>query len=126
MVVTDKEITAKITEELQHLQENLEHCSLNHMNQNNPQTIFRVFKDWAIAIMRNRAKKIIPMAWKKINKLQEQLQMVLNDTTIPDNDCLLLSTDLREQINMTRQALHNSICDRSHLKMRVECESPTS
>ena len=80
-LLCDKEITAKITEELQHLQENLKHCSLNCTNQNNPQTIFRAFKDWAIAIVRNRAKKIIPMAQQKINKLQERLQTVLNDTT---------------------------------------------
>ena len=66
------------------------------------------------------------MAKQKINKLQGRLQTTLNDTTIPDDDCLLLSANLRERINTTRQSLHNSICDCSHLKMRVECESPTS
>lgn len=117
--------TASLSEELQRLQEALDDCSLRRTNEHNPQTVFKGFKDRTIAIIRKRAKKIIPMARQKISKLQERLQMTLNDTTIPDDDRLLLSADLREQTNTTRQTLHNSVRDRSHLRMRIGCESPT-
>ena len=125
-LLRDKEITTNLSEELQRLQEALNDCSLRCTNKHNPQTVFKAFKDRAIAIIRNRAKKIIPMARQKISKLQEWVQTILNDSTIPDDDCLLLSTDLREQINTTRQTLYNSVCDCSHLRMRIECESPAS
>ncbi|KAL4062264.1 hypothetical protein J3A83DRAFT_4383156 [Scleroderma citrinum] len=108
------------------LQEALRNCTLNHTNDQNLQTVFKAFKEKVIAIIRNRAKKIIPMTWNRIDNLQDKLQETLNDNTILDDDRLLSSTDLQEQINTLRQSLHNSTHDHSHLKIRVESISPTS
>ena len=66
------------------------------------------------------------MAKQRIEKLKENQRQVLNDTTIPDDDRLLLSSELREKINTLRQTLHDSTRDRTHLKIRIESESPTS
>ncbi|KAL4064828.1 Endonuclease/exonuclease/phosphatase [Scleroderma yunnanense] len=92
----DKEIMANIHIESLCLQEALRNCTLNHTNDQNLQTVFKAFKEKVIAIIRNRAKKIVPMTWNRIDNLQDKLQETLNDNTIPDNDRLLLSTDLQE------------------------------
>ena len=66
------------------------------------------------------------MAKQRIEKLKENQRQVLNDTTIPDDDRLLLSSELQEKINTLRQTLHDSTRDQTHLKIRIESESPTS
>ena len=66
------------------------------------------------------------MARLWIDKLKESQWQVLNDTTIPDDDKLLLSCELQEKINTLHQTFHDSMCDHTHLKIRIESESPTS
>ena len=120
------EVISSIAEEAAQLRSSLDHYETHRTDQDNPQIAFKHFKDKAVAILRNRARKIVPMAKQRIEKLKENLRQVLNDTTIPDDDRLLLSCELRECINTVRQSIHDSTRDRSHLKIRIESESPTS
>ena len=125
-LLRDKEIIGSIAIEAAKLRSSLDHYEAHRTDQDNPQTAFKSFKDNAVAILRNRAKKIIPMAKQRIERLKENLRQVLNDTSIPDDDRLLVSCELRERINTLRQSIHDSTRDRSHLKIRIESESPTS
>ena len=125
-LLRDREVINSIAEEAAQLRSSLDHYETHRTDQDNPQIAFKHFKDKAVAILRNRARKIVPMAKQRIEKLKENLRQVLNDTTIPDDDRLLLSCELRERINTVRQSIHDSTRDRSHLKIRIESESPTS
>ena len=125
-LLRDKEIISNIAEESAKLRASLDYYESHRTDHDNPQTAFKSFKDTTVAILRNRAKKIIPMAKQRIETLKENLRQVLNDSTIPDDDRLLLSCELRERINTLRQSIHDSTRDRSHLKIQIESESPTS
>lgn len=125
-LLRDSQIIKDITKEATKLHSSLDQYEGNRTEHDNPQTAFQSFKDNAIAILRNRVRKIIPMAKQWIEKLKENQWQVLNDTTIPDDDRLLLSSELWEKINTLCQTLHDSTHDRTHLRIRIESESPTS
>ena len=95
-LLRDKEIINNIAEEAAKLCASLDRYQMVRTDQDNPQTAFKSFKVKTVAILRNRAKKMVPMAKQKIDKLKENLRQILNDTTIPDDDKLLLSSELRE------------------------------
>ena len=125
-LLRDKEIINSIAEEAAKLRASLDRHEKIRTDQDNPQKAFKSFKVKAVAILRNRAKKMIPTAKQKIEKLKDNLRQVLNDTTISDDDRLLMGSKLRERINTLRQSIHDSTRDRTHLKIRIESESPTS
>jgi len=125
-LLRDTQVKNSLIKEAIKLRTSLDHCETMRTNQINPQTIFQAFKDNAVAILRNRAKKVIPMARLRIERLKEDQCQILNDTTIPDDARLLLSSELREKINTLRKTLHDSTRDCTHLKIRIESESPTS
>ncbi|KAG6330199.1 hypothetical protein ID866_8891, partial [Astraeus odoratus] len=125
-LLRNKETVESIRTEAKLLHHDLTICGLNRSTQDNPQRRFKAFKDKVILTLCNRAKKIILILAQKIRNLQEQLQTTLNDTTMPDEERLLISAELREKISTIKHTLHYSKRDKSHLKLKIECESPTS
>ena len=74
LLLRDKEVISNIAKESAKLRASLDYYETHtRTDQDNPQTAFKSFKDNVIAILRNRAKKIIPMAKQKIERLKEHL-----------------------------------------------------
>ena len=109
-ILKDKNLTGEIIALGVNLQKSLENTN-NRTALENPQTIFKDFKEKAHTICKAFAKKAIPCAKIEIQKMCDKLKSSLRDPSLDTEEKCLLHTTLQERMNQKECNLHQSIRD---------------
>ncbi|KIO14619.1 hypothetical protein M404DRAFT_108999, partial [Pisolithus tinctorius Marx 270] len=96
-LLKDKNVRTEIEKEAVNLSHKLRTCHPSTRSASeNPQVIFKSFKNNVIRILRNRARTLLPTISKKITDLQDKLHTTLNNTSLCDATKLQECSELRE------------------------------
>ncbi|KAG1869342.1 Endonuclease/exonuclease/phosphatase [Suillus subalutaceus] len=122
-VLKDKKLGEDILKLGKELHANISNSKTDRSEEYNPQTMFKEFKTKAIKLCRDTAKRSVP---SQINKLNTQLKMSLNDTTIPEEERRIIGSHIQEKIDSLTRIQHEKARDNLMAKIRIESESATS
>ncbi|KAJ7469428.1 hypothetical protein FB451DRAFT_1091550, partial [Mycena latifolia] len=85
-LLKDKVVMEKVYALGKEMEARLEGVKYNRTNEDNPQTIFKQFKDEIIVVFRDRAKVLVPKMDKDINEMKESLKNTLNSPVIGEEE----------------------------------------
>ncbi|KAG2116710.1 Endonuclease/exonuclease/phosphatase [Suillus discolor] len=125
-ILKDKRVQNEIVKMGRALQKDIISSQSNRSEFNNPQIIFKMFKDKVIHLCRDTARKSIPIIQNRINTLKTQLKTCLNDHNLPEDKQQFVGIELQEKISNLERKHHENIRDNLAVKMRIKCESPVS
>ena len=125
-ILKDKNLTGEIIALGVSLQKSLEENTNNRTALENPQTIFKDFKEKTCTICKAFAKKAIPCAKIEIQKMHDMMKSSLRDPSLDTEEKCLLHATLQERINQEECNLHQSIQDNLAAKMHYKDENAAS
>ena len=89
----------------------------------NPQTLLKEFKEKVIKIAKVHAKASVPRLEKKIELLEKELKEVLNDMSVKEEERILSSLVIQEQITYLERKRH--VSKRLNIEVRNKLEGET-
>ena len=123
-VLEDEDTWREICTLANKLEDDIESAKFRRSDSTNPQTLYQKFKEVTRELCRSRARKIIPAAKHKIQKLCEKLEWINNHPLNLDSDEIALEVvRVNEEINMIERRLFEAKRDTSAVKNRLEGET---
>lgn len=123
-LLKDKELSLAFNDLGLKLENDISNSLTNRTPVNNPQTLFKTFKDQIIALCRTRARSAIPKIDMTIKKLKTQLKTSLNPPTdVPVDDILLNAGLVQERITQLETAKFLSSRTSSLAHYRIDGET---
>ncbi|KAJ7723008.1 Endonuclease/exonuclease/phosphatase [Mycena maculata] len=110
-LLKDKKVMDQIHALGKELEARLDNIKGNRTAEDNPQLIFKSFKDEIITVFRDRAKVLIPKMDKDINMLRQELKETLNNLLMGEEERRTESAALQEKIDATEKVRHMKIRD---------------
>jgi len=123
-VLEDKNTWKEISDLTKQLENDIDTIKYRRTNTNNPQVLYKTFKETVRKTCRERARKIIPVAKEKIQKLYEKLEWINNcPIQITSDDIALEAIRINEDIDALERRLFETNRDTSKIKNRLEGET---
>jgi ATP-dependent Clp protease ATP-binding subunit ClpA len=91
------------------LQEEINQNTANRTEENNPQVLFHKYKLEIVKEARTRAKQAIPKMNIMLNKLQLDLNNILNNQNTSEENKILNSMPIQEAIQTLEKKRHSNI-----------------
>ncbi|KAG1800545.1 hypothetical protein EV424DRAFT_1298107, partial [Suillus variegatus] len=95
-ILKDKRVRDKIIKMGRALQKDIMSSQSNRSESNNPQIIFKTFKNKVIHLCRDTARKSIPKIQNRINTLKAHLKTCLNNHNLPEDEQQFIGLELQE------------------------------
>ena len=117
----------KFIDEIQHLgrklQEDIEASKENRTTTQNPQTLFKKFKDSIIPIAKKASKIAASKKNHEIKILQKDLTQTLNEPNADPEEKLITSAIIQEKIDSIETQRHLNACAQTAVRNRLEGET---
>ncbi|KAJ7030491.1 hypothetical protein C8F04DRAFT_1186704 [Mycena alexandri] len=119
-LLKDKKVMEQVYELGKEMEARLEKASVVRTDEENPQTIFKHFKDEIITLFRDRDKILVPKLDKEIREMQKNLKETLNSGTISEQERCTEGAAIQEKIDMTEKIRYQKIRDNTAARNRLE------
>ncbi|KAF8867642.1 Endonuclease/exonuclease/phosphatase, partial [Infundibulicybe gibba] len=122
-IIKDKEIINQIAEKGIKLADKIERIKYSRTAHQNPQTLFKTFKDEIVVLTRKHARSAIPKIKKSIDKLEEDLDQTLNEEGACVEAKQMRAALLDERIRHLKNIQHMRTRDNLATKNQIEGET---
>ncbi|KAJ7077990.1 Endonuclease/exonuclease/phosphatase, partial [Mycena belliarum] len=122
-LLKDKTVMDKVYALGKETEARLEAAKINRTAEENPQTIFKQFKDQIGSLFRDRAKVVIPKMEQEIKEMNKKLNNILNNPNMGEEERKTESAALQAKIDATERTRNAKIRDNTAARVRLEGES---
>ncbi|KAI4517378.1 DNase I-like protein, partial [Schizophyllum commune Loenen D] len=128
LIAGDKVLNNTIKAQGLTLQEKLDEFQTGRQTRtdtNNPQLLFKNFKDKIFAACRERARIVVPRLKKEIDELKLRIRQIENDITLDTEEKILSLAVLQEKLENTEMRRYEKVKTSARARNRLEGEVPS-
>jgi hypothetical protein len=122
-LLKDKKVMTQVYELGKRAESRLEEAKDNRTHDENPQTIFKNFKDEITVVFRERAKIRSSKMDADIKYLKEDLAETLNDPLMGEDEQKEECASIQEKLDTTERVRFQKICDNTAARNHLDGES---
>ncbi|KAJ6469896.1 Endonuclease/exonuclease/phosphatase, partial [Mycena sanguinolenta] len=122
-LIKDKKIMQRVNATGSDTEARIESIGESRSGMNNPQLMFKSFKDDTRELFRDRAKVLVPRMDKEIKDLQSKLKKTLNDPQLGVDERKTEGASLQEKLDATEKLRFQGIRENAAARNRLDGET---
>ncbi|KAF8195167.1 Endonuclease/exonuclease/phosphatase, partial [Mycena galopus ATCC 62051] len=122
-LIKDKKVMQKVNATGCDTEAHIESIKDARTDDNNPQLLFKSFKDCTTAQFRERGKILVPRMEKEIKALKDELKKASNDPQLGDEERKTRSAEIQEKLDATEKLRFQGVRENAAARNRLDGET---